>query len=138
MVMNLFASLEDILSPVGEPKAPVVGLIVNDWDENVMQAAGQFIESGRNVLFMPGHNPVVSQEQDAGTNGMIPERDIITGRIPTSLYYYKGRPEDASEEIPVLVVEEGRVKVSTEGGMVDLTEHLTVYTGRGDGDHEFR
>lgn len=133
--MNLFASLEDILSPAGEPKAPVVGLVVNDWDENVMQAAGQFIESGRNVLFMPGHNPVVSQEQDAGTNGMIPERDIITGRIPTSLYYYKGRPEDASEEIPVLVVEEGKVKVQTDEGVVSLEEHLSRLD---EGDHEYR
>ncbi len=133
--MNLFASLEDILSPVGEPKAPVVGLVVNDWDENVMQAAGQFIESGRNVLFMPGHTAVVSQEQDAGNNGLIPERDIVTGRIPQSLYYYKGRPEDASEEIPVLVVEEGKVKVQTDEGIVSLEEHLARLD---EGDHEYR
>lgn len=135
MVMNLFASLEDILSPVGEPKAPVVGLVVNDWDENVMQVAGQFIESGRNVLFMPGHTAVVSQEQDAGNNGLIPERDIVTGRIPQSLYYYKGRPEDASEEIPVLVVEEGKVKVQTDEGIVSLEEHLARLD---EGDHEYR
>lgn len=134
--MNLFASLEDILAPAGEPKAPQVGIMVQDWDENLMQAAGQIVDLGYTVTVWPQHAIVSTEAQDASNNGIVPESQVTTGHIPQTLYYYKGKPEDAAEEIPVLVVEEGKVKVSTEAGLIDLVEHFKPV--RDDGDHEYR
>jgi hypothetical protein len=134
--MNLFASLEDILAPAGEPKAPQVGIMVQDWDENLMQAAGQIVDLGYNVTVWPQHAIVSVEAQDASNNGIVPESQVTPGHTPQTLYYYKGKPENVAEHLPVLVVEEGKVKVSTEDGLVDLEEHFK--TVRDDGGQEFR
>ncbi|MNI85704.1 hypothetical protein D3C73_1427250 [compost metagenome] len=66
-----------------------------------------------------------------------PEPD---GREPAMIFYYKGVPEDGSEGIPVLVAEDGKVKVSVEGRMKELAEHLGLLEDpdNDSGDHEYR
>jgi len=133
-MFNLFASLEELLAPVGEPAAPLVGLMVEDWDENVSGVTGAIVELGYNVQVLPGRQ--VSQEQDASDNGMVPENEYVSGADPQVLFYYKGKPEDVSDEIPVLIVEQGKVKVSQEGKMKELAEYLGLLDN--EGEHEYR
>jgi len=137
--MNYFASLEDILSPIGEPKAPIVGLLVQDWDENVTLTAGRIAELGYAAQVLP-LGAQVSQEQNASNNGIVPDNEVTRGPQPQVLFYYKGKPENAAEGIPVLVINEGKVKVSIEERLIELREHLTAIgvNPRVDGDHEFR
>lgn len=141
--MNLFASLEDILAPIGEPKSPVVGLMVEDWDENLGAAAGQLVDEGYAVKIMD-HGQVLpmgkpSQEQNASDNGIVPDNEIPHDPEPQVLFYYKGVPEDASQGIPILVAEDGKVQVSHEGQMSELRDYLRTVHGKGsDGDHEYR
>jgi hypothetical protein len=137
--MNYFASLEDILSPIGEPKAPIVGLLVQDWDENVTLTAGRIAELGYAAQVLP-LGAQVSQEQNASNNGIVPDNEVTRDPQPQVLFYYKGKPENAAEGIPVLVINEGKVKVSIEERLIELREHLTAIgvNPRVDGDHEFR
>ena len=72
MTMNIFASLEDVLSPVGEPKAPVVGMMVDDWDENTQDALGKLVNMGYAVNVNPTN--VTYSHEDIGS-GIIEDED---------------------------------------------------------------
>lgn len=135
--MNIFASLEETLSPVGEPKAPVIGMMVEDWDENVQDTAGKLVNMGYAVQTIPSG---VSYSGEAANNGIVTADPVPHGQEPQVLFYYKGKPEDASEGIPVLVVEDGNVKVSVEGKMKELAEYLGMIKDADDdtSDHEYR
>lgn len=127
--MNPFVSLEDILSPHGEPKAPVIGLMVEDWDVNLKQDVEHLVNLGHSVMILPINTSVEGFIGDGNPMGY----DKVVGEHePQVLFYYKGRPEDASESIPVLMVEEGRVKVDMEGRMKELAEVLGLLE---DSDH---
>lgn len=133
--MNIFASLEEVLSPHGEPKGPVVGLMVQDWDENVTDVAGSLVNLGYAVKTIPGTK--VSNEDS--NNGIVTPDHVEQGHEPQILFYYKGVPEDAREGIPVLVAEDGKVKVSIEGKMKELAEYMGMLRDADDkSDHEYR
>lgn len=135
--MNIFASLEETLSPVGEPKAPVIGMMVQDWDENVQDTAGKLVNMGYAVQTIPSG---VSYSGEAANNGIVTEDPVPRGQEPQVLFYYKGKPDDASEGIPILVVEDGNVKVSIEGKMKELAEYMGMIKDADDdtSDHEYR
>ncbi|QTH80318.1 hypothetical protein PA10_00118 [Pseudomonas phage pPa_SNUABM_DT01] len=161
--MNLFVSLEEVLSPIGEPKAPTVGLLVQDWDENVTGVAEQVVNLGYGVQLIPagakyspegiGHTTMTKsakektpqsiseRREDHGDEG---DNDVPDPRNfphqPQVLFYYKGKPEDAAEGIPVLVAEDGKVKVSVEGRVKELAEYLGMLEENDNdpGDHEYR
>ncbi|MNR98610.1 hypothetical protein D3C72_298200 [compost metagenome] len=135
--MNIFASLEETLSPVGEPKAPVVGLMIEDWDENVTDVAGKLVDMGYAVQTIPKG---VSYSGESANNGIVEADPVPKGQVPQVLFYYKGKPEDASDGIPVLVAEDGNVKVSVEGKMKELAEYMGMIKDADDdtSDHEYR
>ncbi|MCY1290956.1 hypothetical protein D9M68_20270 [compost metagenome] len=135
--MNPFVSLEEALNPIGTDKAPDVGLLVHDWDENVNDVAAQIYNAGRSVTIIPTSSATSSME--SSVNGIIKEDKIHMGVMPATLFYYKGLPEDAQEGIPVLTVENGKVQVSHEGRVKELAEALGLLEDRDDtGDHEYR
>lgn len=135
--MNIFASLEETLSPVGEPKAPVVGLMIEDWDENVTDVAGKLVNLGYAVQTIPKG---VAYSAESFVNGIVKEDPVPKGQVPQVLFYYKGKPEDVSDGIPVLVAVDGNVKVSVEGKMKELAEYLGMIKDADDdnSDHEYR
>lgn len=137
--MNIFASLEETLSPHGEPKAPIVGLMVEDWDENVQDAAGALVNLGYAVQTIP---KTQSYSAESFVNGIVKEDPVPDGQVPQVLFYYKGKPEDVTDSIPVLVADNGNVKVSVEGKMKELAEYMGMIedadNANSEGDHEFR
>lgn len=135
--MNIFASLEETLSPHGEPKAPVVGLMIEDWDENVTDVAGKLVNMGYAVNTIPKG---VAYSSESANNGIVEPDPIPKGQAPEILFYYKGKPENAQEGIPVLVAEDGNVKVSVEGKMKELAEYLGMIkdADNDNSDHEYR
>lgn len=135
--MNIFASLEETLSPAGEPKAPVIGLMVEDWDENVTDVAGKLVNMGYAVNTIPKG---VAYSAESSVNGIVTEDPVPHGQEPQILFYYKGKPEDAQEGIPILVAEDGKVKVSVEGKMKELAEYLGMIEDADNdtSDHEYR
>lgn len=135
--MNVFASLEETLSPHGEPKAPVVGMMIEDWDENVQDTAGKIVNLGYAVNLIPKG---VSYSGESSVNGIVKEDPVPDGQEPQVLFYYKGKPEDAQEGIPVLIAEDGNVKVSVEGKVKELAEYLGMIKDADDdtSDHEYR
>lgn len=142
---NFLVSLEQVLSPGGEPKSPTVGLLIQDWDENVTGVADKIIELGHNVLLIPNGGDRPSNEDLLGNfigngqpQGMVDDKPHHVE--PQVLYYYKGLPDDATEGIPVLTVEEGKVKVSHEGRVKELAEALGMLDDDDDrmSDHEYR
>ncbi|MNZ13947.1 hypothetical protein D3C78_308570 [compost metagenome] len=135
--MNIFASLEDVLSPVGESKTPVVGLLVQDWDENLKGVAEQVVDLGYGVQLIPTGGKAAMEDLP---NGIVTPDPIIPGHQPQVLFYYKGKPEDASEELPVLVVDSGKVQVTLEGRVKELAEYLGLLEDADNDprDHEYR
>lgn len=139
MNVNPFVSLEHALNPITPDKAPDVGLLVQDWDENVDNVAEQIIRTGKSLMIIPVNSAVSTESQE---NGIVLEDPIPDAALPDTLFYYKGLPPDASEGIPVLTVEEGKVKVSHEGRVKELAEALGLLKDDDDvndpGDHEYR
>lgn len=138
MKTNPFVSLENALNPITPDKAPDVGLLVHDWDENVNDAAAQIYNSGRSVTIIPTSSATASME--TSVNGIIKEDPIHLGVMPATLFYYKGLPENAIEGIPVLTVENGKVQVSHEGRVKELAEALGLLDEEDmhANDHEYR
>lgn len=135
--MNIFASLEETLSPVGEPKAPVVGMRVEDWDENLSKVTGALVDLGYAVQTIPKTGTVSMEESN---NGIVTADAVPDSATPQVLFYYKGKPEDAAEGIPILVAEDGNVKVSVEGKMKELAEYMGMIEDADNdtSDHEYR
>ena len=125
--MNPFASLESILSPQGEPEAPSIGLLVEDWDENLRHDVQQIVDTGYQVVVIPTSSTSMevksADEEQMGTGDPVSMIEL-DHHEPRVLFYYKGKPENAAEGIPVLIVEEGKVKVDMEGRVKELAEHL--------------
>ncbi len=119
--MNLFVSLENILAPIGDQEAPQVGLLVEDWDENLMPTVGQFVDLGYSIHVIPLSSTSV---ESINPLTLIDEQPLEPASHPQVLFYYKGKPEDSQDEIPVLVAAEGKVQVSHEGRMKELAEYL--------------
>jgi hypothetical protein len=137
MKTNPFVSLENALNPITPDKAPDVGLLVHDWDENVNDAAAQIIEAGRSVVIIPTSSATPSMEEEA--NGVIGFDIVPHGIMPSTLFYYKGLPEDLQEGIPVLSVEAGKVRVTQEGRVKELAEALGLLEDNDNAtDHEYR
>ena len=123
--MNPFASLESILSPQGEPEAPSIGLLVEDWDENLRHDVQQIVDTGYQVVVIPtGTTSMESDDEEQMGTGEPVSTIELDHHEPQVLFYYKGKPENAAEGIPVLIVEEGKVKVDMEGRVKELAEHL--------------
>jgi len=120
MIPNIVASLEDVLAPVGEPKSPVVGLQVGDWDENLPAVTGAIANAG----FAVSINPAGVVSTEAAVNGIVTPDEVPDGVQPQAMFIYKGKPEDASESIPIIVADNGKVQVSVEGKMKELAEFL--------------
>jgi hypothetical protein len=72
----------------------------------------------------------------------VKEDPVPNGQEPQVLFYYKGKPEDVTDSIPVLVADNGNVKVSVEGKMKELAEYMGMIedadNANSEGDHEFR
>lgn len=123
--MNPFASLESILSPQGEPEAPSIGLMVEDWDANLRHDLQQIVDTGYQVVVIPiGSTSLEELSDNTIVNGVDYSAPKVANEDPQVLFYYKGKPENAAEGIPVLIVEEGKVKVDMEGRVKELAEHL--------------
>jgi len=118
--MNVFASLEEVLSPGGDAKSPSIGLVVEDWDENLTGVVGQIVSLGRNVQLLPANT--LSMEDEP--NGIIENEPVIPGHAGSTLFYYKGVPKDMAEGIPILIIDDAKVKVSHEGRVKELAEYL--------------
>lgn len=129
-MMNVFISLEDVLSPGGESKAPAIGMMVHDWDENVSDMAGKIVDLGYTVSAIPSG---LSYSGESSVNGIVEEDPVPKGRKPLSMFYYKGKPKDVVDDIPVLTLEDGKVMVSTEGRVKELAEHLGMLADDDDG-----
>lgn len=108
MTMNIFASLEDVLSPVGEPKAPVVGMMVDDWDENTQDALGKLVNMGYAVNVNPTN--VTYSHEDIGS-GII-EDEIVPRSKQVITVYYKNKPQNVIDNTPVITYEDNAFMLS--------------------------
>lgn len=142
---NLFVSFEQALTPVGEPSAPKVGLLVSDFDANLGAAVSQLTDAGRTVELIPlvdGVRPAMEDDLYKGDytgNGQPAAMEEGAHVEPQTLFYYKGKPEDANEGIPVLMVMDGKVQVSHEGRVKELAEALGMLDDDDrQHDHEYR
>lgn len=146
---NLFVSFEDAVAPIATGVSPSVGLIVQDVDQDLALAVNQIINTtGKAVQLIPGPEfkaameARIQDEEDTeieiGDGSPYPMMDPSEGK-PMSLFYYKGVPEDVTHGIPVLHVEDGKVKVSHEGRVKELAEALGLLDDDDQiGDHEYR
>ncbi|MNG03127.1 hypothetical protein D3C84_861920 [compost metagenome] len=99
--MYPFVSLEDVLSPHGEPTAPTVGLMVGDWDANLKQGIEAITDLGHRVVVLPmDHASMEADDEQMGTGDPV-SAVKIHGSEPVVRFYYKGKPDDAVEGIPV-------------------------------------
>jgi len=133
-MFNVFVSLEDVLAPIGESKAPVVGMQVGDWDDSFMSTVNQIVDLGYAIKVIPTGSAVSAEALNPLTKVMEPD-DGEPMSEPQVVFYYKGKgAEDILEGIPVLTVSEGKVQVSHEGRVKELAEYLGMLDHEGPDD----
>lgn len=114
--MNIFASLEDVLAPVGEPEAPIVGMMVEDWDENTQDALGKLVNMGYAVNV---NSPNVTYSHESIGSGIIEDEPVPKSNQVITVYY-KNKPCDVTNNVPVITYEDDAFMLSIGDRKVHL------------------
>lgn len=108
MMNDVYVSLEELLSPIGEPEGPAVGLVVDDWDDNLRSVGIKVVDAGYALQ--------VIERGEYSAEAMV-------ARGMSQTFFYGDDVGDLG--IPVLKVDQGNVIVTEDGVERELEHYLT-------------